>query len=565
MILVISPYSISEKYRNEVELLFGKSLETRNLSELRHAGIFGMVKYLLSVKCETIVVVLEDGSARGLLSLMTLIGSIPRAQCRMVFDEKGNTSKFNRIDGFLAGFSMIFTSISALVATYIFKVQVNILSKEIRNENLNKNGHGVFYLNANLWFGIQAGGSIGHISGVVNGMLKNNLSVSFASVGGRLMVRSDADFIQINPPKVVSIPFETTYYLFNSNVNRQCSGVVEKQQPKFIYQRMSIANVSGVQLSRKFNIPLVIEYNGSEVWVSKHWGKPLRYHNIAETAEECCLKHAHMVVTVSDVLGRDLEQRGVHPDRILVYPNCIDPKVFDFDKFSDAELLELRSKYGIPNDAVVVTFVGTFGQWHGVEVLAEAIKRLLNEKPGQVISENIYFLLVGDGIKMPDVKSILSEIEDSTRIILTGLVRQEEAPLYLAASDILLSPHVQNNDGSEFFGSPTKLFEYLAMGKAILASDLAQIGDVLKPDMKLESNYALDESKDAVALLAEPSNVDHLITGILKLAENATLRSELGKNAKNLALKKYTWDHHVNAIISRLESLGLLESSPSLE
>ena len=65
-------------------------------------------------------------------------------------------------------------------------------------------------------------------------------------------------------------------------------------------------------------------------------------------------------------------------------------------------------------------------------------------------------------------------------ITLTGMIFFIRVSQYLAAYDILVSPHVPNSDGAPFFGSPTKLFEYMTTGKGIVASNLDQIGEVLK-------------------------------------------------------------------------------------
>ena len=103
----------------------------------------------------------------------------------------------------------------------------------------------------------------------------------------------------------------------------------------------------------------------------------------------------------------------------------------------------------------------------------------------------------------------------------------------------LVSPHVPNPDGTPFFGSPTKLFEYMAMGKGIVASNLAQIGEVLE--------------HKKTAWLVKPGDVKDLADGILRLAQDKKLREELGKNARQKAIKNYTWEENVKRLIKVFE------------
>ncbi len=88
--------------------------------------------------------------------------------------------------------------------------------------------------------------------------------------------------------------------------------------------------------------------------------------------------------------------------------------------------------------------------------------------------------MIGAGPELGEAKRVIDAAGFTEAVIFTGLVAQEEGPSYLAACDILVSPHVPNADGTPFFGSPTKLFEYMAMGRGIVASDLDQIGEVLR-------------------------------------------------------------------------------------
>jgi len=131
---------------------------------------------------------------------------------------------------------------------------------------------------------------------------------------------------------------------------------------------------------------------------------------------------------------------------------------------------------------------------------------------------------------------------------------QAETPATLAASDILLSPHVPNPDGSPFFGSPTKLFEYMAMAKPIVASDLDQIGWVLKgwrPGEPPPAKAAAGRTRGAV--LVDPGSVDSLVVGIRRAVEMPSgEREALGAEARRLVTESFTWDRNVAAVLDRL-------------
>src|SRR5205823_1475084 len=151
-------------------------------------------------------------------------------------------------------------------------------------------------------------------------------------------------------------------YRFGRSIPEQLGTVA---RPGFVYQRHSVGSYAGAVLARRAGVPLVLEYNGSEVWVARNWGRPLRHERLALDAETASLRHAHLVVTVSEALHDELVAHGVEPERVIWHPNGVDAERFDPARFSDADRVALRARYGISENQTVVTFVGTFGQWHG--------------------------------------------------------------------------------------------------------------------------------------------------------------------------------------------------------
>ena len=133
---------------------------------------------------------------------------------------------------------------------------------------------------------------------------------------------------------------------------------------------------------------------------------------------------------------------------------------------------------GVEPDEVLIGFVGSFSLWHGIEILQQAIVRLLSNAPPC----RLRFVLMGDGLLHGEMRSALAAYEKTGEVIFTGPLPRDKVAEYLDASDILVSPHIPMPDGSRFFGSPTKLFEYMAMGKGIVASRLEQLAEVLEHD-----------------------------------------------------------------------------------
>lgn len=550
-------YPLSGVYRKRFEEMIGGKPKYLLLAEFRRLPVLELIRTLRSLRADHLYLPLEDVNSNAILPILQSVAVVSGTRRIEVILPNLKRKRVNRWRIGLSALAVAGASVSACFAAFSCSRELKRLTEEARAFVKLGLAKRVLYLKTNLWFGVKAGGSVGHIAGVVNALVKQGYGLDFASVEAPLMVNSRVRFCRVRPPSEFGFPAELNLYCFQRLFAQQVLRHVSPEDYSFIYQRMSVANYTGVILSREMKLPFVLEYNGSEAWVAKNWGRPLRYHDLAVCAENVCLKHAHIVVTVSEALRDELVERGIDPERIVFYPNCIDPEVFNPDRFTAIELGALREQYSIAPNAVLTTFIGTFGQWHGVEVLAKAIRQLAQTDAEWLKQNRVHFMLIGDGLKMQTVREILSSNSCKPFYTLTGLVPQEEAAKYLAASDILLSPHIQNTDGSRFFGSPTKLFEYMAMGKGIVASDLDQIGQVLQKSLKTQRLpvQGPQPNDESLGVLSPPGDVPGIISGIRFLVENPHWRVMLGQNARREALSKYTWQHHVEAILSACRRL----------
>ena len=289
-----------------------------------------------------------------------------------------------------------------------------------------------------------------------------------------------------------------------------------------IYQRHTRFSLCGAVLARRTGQPLFLEYNGSERFVGRYWN-PTPFQRRLAACEAAALAAATRIFVVSQVDCDDLIERGVPASRIVLNPNGV-----DVERFAQGGGDAVREKWGIEGSQFVIGFLGTFGPWHGAPLLARAFADLA------LSLSTARLLLVGHGPEVAAAKRELTERGVADRAIFAGRVTPTEVPAYLDACDVLASPHVPLPDGVEFFGSPTKLYEYMAAGKAIVASDLGQIGDVL--------------TQGETALLVRPGDSEELSAALRRVAEDSSLRAELGRNAR-AAAEGHTWRANARRVI----------------
>jgi glycosyltransferase involved in cell wall biosynthesis len=380
------------------------------------------------------------------------------------------------------------------------------------------------------WLGTQVGGAATHTRGVVNGLIDNGVQVRV--VAAERPVGTDrASFTRAQPRRILQMVRGLAYADYSRTVIRAAAG----QTADFVYQRHQLGSFAGLAIARRLQVPLVLEFNGPEVWVERNWrsSRRLLLENALEQLERHHLHEASLVVVVSEALRKHVLAQGVPAHRVLVNPNGVD--VDELAAYRQRSASEWRRYAGLP-DVPTVGFIGTFGPWHGAHLLPTLIAAVPEAR----------WVLIGGGGLFDEVRAEIEARELLPRVTLTGVLGHERALEFLSCGDVCVSPHIPSSDQTPFFGSPTKLFEYMGLAKPIVASDLGQIGEVIEHGRS--------------GLLCAPGDVPGMANAIRRLLTDEPLRARLAARALERATAEYGWSAHVRRV---LDALGGTHGRPS--
>jgi glycosyltransferase involved in cell wall biosynthesis len=386
----------------------------------------------------------------------------------------------------------------------------------------------VLYLRAEpslRWMGQMVGGAATHTSGVINGFRANGLEATVVAAE--------------RPAGTDGIPFHAAPFtrmsrlipgLTYAEYSQDLLEAASRLRADFVYQRYALGSTVGIQVAARLGVPLVLEFNGSEVWVERNWGSGhVRMGRTLEAIERRNLLDASLVVVVAEPLKAHVVAQSVDPLRVLVNPNGVD--VERLEPYRARPSGEWRRRLGLA-ESPTVGFIGTFGPWHGVTVLPEMIAGLRKLVP------DARWILIGAGQLKRRVSDEIERRGLADRASMLGLVPHQRALELLAACDVCVSPHVPNPDGTPFFGSPTKLFEYMGLAKPIVASDLDQIGEVLE--------------HEETGILCPPGDAGAAAAAAAELLEDPGKCSRLGEAALERARSDYSWKAHTRRILDAL-------------
>jgi glycosyltransferase involved in cell wall biosynthesis len=535
VLLVLSGDS-ARSHASLVQLYPGAAIETISRTEFENGSLAKRFSSLRAHHADVFAIATERLAWQRGQNLFMLFGALAGAREVVMIDSHGGVIR--RTQGDLFARAPLGLGHEAFVSAIDFAQSRRELSRleetvKMMSARPHQRAHElgstrVVYLRATPGPGTQAGGAASHIKGVVAALRGLGVELEIISNDAIAGFDHDAKEFIVIPPETIG----GTRALFDIHNNlvftRAAVPLIERAHPDFIYQRYARFSWAGVAAAARTGRPLFLEYNGSEVWVGRHWDR-VGSLALLERYEQLNLQAAARIFVVSEVERRNLEVRGVAAGKIILNPNAVDVQLFRPGVGGE----EVRRELGISDEEVVAGFVGTFGPWHGVVELAKAVKEIPEGVP-------IRFLFVGSGSLHGEVERLLRAERDLGKVIFTGAVEHNRVPSLLDACDILVAPHVPLADGSDFFGSPTKIFEYMAMGKAIVASRLGQIGEVL--------------SHEETALLVEPGQVNDLAVAIVRLVDSGGLRARLGENARAAAIQRHTWTHNAQRVLQAYES-----------
>ena len=304
---------------------------------------------------------------------------------------------------------------------------------------------------------------------------------------------------------------------------RRLVRAIRAERPDGIYERYNLYMLAGVWASRRFQLPLILEVNAPMAVERQQYGG-LSWPRLARWLEHFVWRRAHRILPVTQVLAETLAEEGVQPSRIRVIPNAINEE--HYLNLPDTE--SAKAALGVQG-RLVIGFTGFVREWDRLDRIVTWMAQARNHP-------TVHLLIVGDGPARAEIETCARELGVSDRVSFTGVVPREAVPSMAMAFDIALQTALVP------YASPLCLFEYLRLGKAIVAPDQPNHHELLLQGVNAEL-YAPDD----------PAGIERSLE---RLCSDAALRERIAAAAPQVIVEKQlTWPDHARQVAVLFDAL----------
>ncbi len=270
-----------------------------------------------------------------------------------------------------------------------------------------------------------------------------------------------------------------------------------------------LCGLAALRAGRELGLPVVYEVRG--LWEEAMRGRSVRYR-AARAMETRVCRRADAVVALCERLREEFIGRGVEAAKISVVPNGVDLHRFD----PAAAPPNSRARYGLGAGPVLL-YLGALREYEGIGVLLEAFPQIRARRP------EAQLLIVGAGEAREQVAARVQALGEGVHLL--PPVPHAETPALYAAADVVVYPRLSTR-ATECV-TPLKPLEAMAMGKAILASQVGGLSELLE--------------EGVTARLFPAGDPKALAEGCLALLAEAGLRERLGEAARAQAERRFDW------------------------
>jgi len=293
-------------------------------------------------------------------------------------------------------------------------------------------------------------------------------------IKGAYKIFKEANITLIRPGmiKVPILDMASIIYFHEKEIKRQ----IQEFKPDVIIAFGILNAYLGMHQAKRHHIPFVY-------YLIDHLHTLLPNKLTKKTAEQFekkTIKGADEIFVINQGLKDYAVEMGGNFNKISVIPAGV-----DFEKFNpQVDGSSIREKYGIKKEDVLLFFMGWIYDFSGMKEVAESLS---------TTNEDIKLMIVGEGDLYNTLLKMKSEKNLDGKLILTGKIPFEEVPKHIAAADICLLPAYKNEIMMNIV--PIKIYEYMAMGKPVIATDLPGILKEFGSDSGI--NY-VEKSEDTI-------------------------------------------------------------------